>query len=229
MSIAEKNPQAVDNKRKHRRGKTKGRIVDINALLQVQSLLGDESRAKDLLIEHLHKIQDQFGHLSAAHLVALASEMKLAPTEVYEVASFYHHFDVVKENDNAPPALTVRVCESVSCEMAGAQELIGALESSLGNEVRVQRVPCVGRCDMAPVAVVGQNTIDHAQSETVKAAVDAGEHPTTTAPRQAVRAARRTDDSGGTFSSPGSREPSAPRCCQRRAPRWAARPCGPAP
>ena len=175
MSIAEKNPQAVDNKRKHRRGKTKGRIVDINALLQVQSILGDESRAKDLLIEHLHKIQDQFGHLSAAHLVALASEMKLAPTEVYEVASFYHHFDVVKENDNAPPALTVRVCESVSCEMAGAQELIGALESLLGNEVRVQRVPCVGRCDMAPVAVVGQNTIDHAQSETVKAAVDAGE------------------------------------------------------
>ena len=119
MSIAEKNPQAVDNKRKHRRGKTKGRIVDINALLQVQSLLGDESRAKDWLIEHLHKIQDQLGHLSAAHLVALASEMKLAPTEVYEVASFYHHFDVVKENDNAPPALTVRVCESVSCEMAG--------------------------------------------------------------------------------------------------------------
>ena len=175
MSIAKKNPQVVDNKRKHRRGKTKGRVVDINALLQVQNLLGDESRAKDLLIEHLHKIQDKFGHLSAAHLVALASEMKLAPTEVYEVASFYHHFDVVKENDSAPPALTVRVCESVSCEMAGANELIGALESSLGNEVRVQRVPCVGRCDMAPVAVVGQNTIDHAQSETVKVAVDAGE------------------------------------------------------
>ena len=175
MSIAEKNPQAVDNKRKQRRGKTKGRIVDINALLQVQSLLGDESRAKDLLIEHLHKIQDKFGHLSAAHLVALASEMKLAPTEVYEVASFYHHFDVVKENDNAPPALTVRVCESVSCEMAGSEALIKALESSLGSDVRVQRVPCVGRCDMAPVAVVGQNTIDHAQGETVKAAVDAGQ------------------------------------------------------
>ncbi|MFA9418912.1 MAG: NAD(P)H-dependent oxidoreductase subunit E [Gammaproteobacteria bacterium] len=175
MSIAEKPPQAVDNKRKRRRGKTKGRIVDINALLQVQGLLGNESRAKDLLIEHLHKIQDKFGHLSAPHLVALASEMKLAPAEVYEVASFYHHFDVVKENDKAPPALTVRVCESVSCEMAGSEELISALESSLGDDVRVQRVPCVGRCDMAPVAVVGQNTIDHAQGETVKAAVDAGE------------------------------------------------------
>ena len=174
MPIVNKNPQATDHRRKRSRGKTKGRIVDINALLTVQGLLGDESRAKDLLIEHLHKIQDKFGHLSAAHLVALASEMKLAPAEVYEVASFYHHFDVVKENDSVPPALTVRVCDSVSCEMAGAQELIRALESSLGNAVRVQPVPCVGRCDRAPVAVVGQNTIDNAQIDTVKAAIDVG-------------------------------------------------------
>ncbi|MFB3059600.1 MAG: NAD(P)H-dependent oxidoreductase subunit E, partial [Gammaproteobacteria bacterium] len=120
MTTVENNPQVVDHRRKRSRGKTKGRIVDINALLTVQGLLGDESRAKDLLIEHLHKIQDKFGHLSAAHLVALAREMKLAPAEVYEVASFYHHFDVVKENDSLPPALTVRVCDSVSCEMAGA-------------------------------------------------------------------------------------------------------------
>jgi formate dehydrogenase len=174
MPIVKKNPQATDHRRKRSRGKTKGRIVDINALLTVQGLLGDESRAKDLLIEHLHKIQDKFGHLSAAHLVALASEMKLAPAEVYEVASFYHHFDVVKENDSVPPALTVRVCDSVSCEMAGAQELIRALELSLGNAVRVQPVPCVGRCDRAPVAVVGQNTIDNAQIDTVKAAIDVG-------------------------------------------------------
>ncbi len=174
MPIVKKNPQATDHRRKRSRGKTKGRNVDINALLTVQDLLGDESRAKDLLIEHLHKIQDKFGHLSAAHLVALASEMKLAPAEVYEVASFYHHFDVVKENDSVPPALTVRVCDSVSCEMAGAQELIRALESSLGNAVRVQPVPCVGRCDRAPVAVVGQNTIDNAQIDTVKAAIDVG-------------------------------------------------------
>jgi len=174
MTTVENNPQVVDHRRKRSRGKTKGRIVDINALLTVQGLLGDDSRAKDLLIEHLHKIQDKFGHLSAAHLVALASEMKLAPAEVYEVASFYHHFDVVKENDSLPPALTVRVCDSVSCEMAGAQELIRALESSLGDQVRVQPVPCVGRCDRAPVAVVGQNTIDNAQRDTVKAAIDAG-------------------------------------------------------
>jgi len=174
MSIAEKNPQSVDHRRKRSRGKIKGRVVDINALLTVQGLLGEESRAKDLLIEHLHKIQDKFGHLSAAHLVALASEMKLAPAEVYEVASFYHHFDVVKDKEGAPPALTVRVCDSVSCEMAGAESLIATLESSLGDEVRVQRVPCVGRCDKAPVAVVGQNTIDNARSSSVKQAIDAG-------------------------------------------------------
>ncbi|NNE62644.1 MAG: NADH-quinone oxidoreductase subunit F, partial [Gammaproteobacteria bacterium] len=159
MSAANKESKMVDNRSKPRRGKIKGRVVDINALLEVQSLLADSPRSRDLLIEHLHKIQDKYGHLSAAHLVALASEMKLAPAEVYEVASFYHHFDVVKENDTAPPALTVRVCESVSCEMAGAVELIDALESSLGGGVRVQRVPCVGRCDKAPVAVVGQYTV----------------------------------------------------------------------
>ena len=174
MSTGKNNPSAVDHRRKRSRGKTKGRIVDINALLAIQSLLGDESRARDLLIEHLHKIQDRCGHLSAVHLVALASEMKLAPAEVYEVASFYHHFDVVKENDDVPAPLTVRVCDTVSCDMAGADALISALELSLGDNVRVQRVPCVGRCDKAPVAVVGQNTIDNAQSETVKAAVDAG-------------------------------------------------------
>lgn len=174
MSLVEQNPQLADKRGKRGRGKTKGRVVDINALLEVQSLLGDASRAKDLLIEHLHKIQDKFGYLSAAHLVALASEMKLAPTEVYEVASFYHHFDIVKENDSTPPALTVRVCESVSCEMVGANELIAALESSLGDGIRIQPVPCVGRCDKAPVAVVGQFTVDQASAESVQSAVEAG-------------------------------------------------------
>ena len=174
MSQPELNTDAVDNRKQRRRGKTKGRVVDLNALLEVQTLLGDESRAQDLLIEHLHKIQDKHGHLSAAHLTALAHEMRLAATEVYEVASFYHHFDVIREGDVAPPALTVRVCDSVSCEMAGSEELIIALEASLGDGVRVQRVPCVGRCDKAPVAVVGQYTVDIATSDTVKSAVDAG-------------------------------------------------------
>ena len=106
MSQAELTADAVNHRKKKSRGKTKGRVVDLNSLLEVQRLLGDASRARDLLIEHLHKIQDHYGHLSAAHLVALASEMRLSTTEVYEVASFYHHFDVIRENDSAPPALT---------------------------------------------------------------------------------------------------------------------------
>ena len=174
MAQSQIHPAAVDRRKQRQRGKTKGRIVDLNALLEVQSLLGDAPRRRDLLIEHLHKIQDKYGHLSAAHLTALASDMKLATTEVYEVASFYHHFDVVREGEVAPPALTVRVCDSVSCEMAGAEGLIAALETGLGDGVRVQRVPCVGRCDKAPVAVVGQYTVDHAAADSVKAAVDAG-------------------------------------------------------
>ena len=175
MTQPELNSNAVDNRKQRRRGKIKGRVVDLNALLEVQNLLGDESRARDLLIEHLHRIQDKFGHLSAPHLVALAHEMRLATTEVYEVASFYHHFDVVREGEAAPPALTVRVCDSVSCEMAGSEALISALETSLGDGVRVQRVPCVGRCDKAPVAVVKQYTVDNATAETVKTAVDGGQ------------------------------------------------------
>lgn len=174
MSQPELKSEAVDNRQQRRRGKIKGRVVDLNALLEVQNLLGDESRARDLLIEHLHKIQDKFGHLSALHLVALAHEMRLATAEVYEVASFYHHFDVVKEGETVPAALTVRVCDSVSCEMAGSEELIGALESSLGSGIRVQRVPCVGRCDKAPVAVVKQYTVDNATPEAVKSAIDGG-------------------------------------------------------
>ncbi|MCP4875134.1 MAG: NADH-quinone oxidoreductase subunit F [Gammaproteobacteria bacterium] len=173
MSQPERSPDAVDNRKQRRRGKIKGRVVDINALLEVQNLLGSASRERDLLIEHLHRIQDRHGHLSAAHLVALAHEMCLATTEVYEVASFYHHFDVVKEGEIAPPALTVRVCDSVSCELAGSEELIAAL-SSLGTGVRVQRVPCVGRCDKAPVAVVGQYSVDNATTDAVRSAVDAG-------------------------------------------------------
>jgi formate dehydrogenase len=135
-------------------------------------LLGSESRAPDLLIEHLHKIQDKFGHISSKHLAALAAEMKLSQTEVYEVATFYHHFDVVKEGQTPPPPLTVRVCESVSCDMAGAHGLIDALKGALGDHVRVQPVPCVGRCQHAPVAVVGQNPIDNATPKAVLQAVD---------------------------------------------------------
>jgi formate dehydrogenase len=150
-----------------KRSKPKGRAVSPQALAEVQSLLKAESRRRDLLIEHLHKIQDRYGHLSDAHLVALAAEMNLAMTEVYEVASFYHHFDIVKDGAGAPAAITVRVCDSLSCEMAGAQRLLEKLPRILGKEVRVIPAPCVGRCESAPVAVVGQNPLPHATVEGV--------------------------------------------------------------
>ena len=163
--------QEVVNTKERKRQAPKGRRVDPVALEEVRALLGDESRQADLLIEHLHKIQDKFGHLASSHLAALAQEMRLAQTEVYEVASFYHHFDIVKEGDTAPQALTVRVCDGLSCEMAGARDLLAKLPKILGKEVRVIAAPCVGRCEQAPVAVVGQNPIIHATAEAVETAV----------------------------------------------------------
>ena len=176
------NPKAADRpkgKKGRVRSTPKGRRVDPAALAQVLELLGDAPRRRDLLIEHLHKIQDRYGHLSAAHLVALASEMKMAMAEVYEVATFYHHFDVVKEGDTAPPAVTVRVCDSIACELAGSHALLERLPALLGKDVRVLHAPCVGRCETAPVAVVGQNPIPLATVEQVTAEVKAGRlaHP----------------------------------------------------
>ena len=159
--------------KERRRMAPKGRRVDPKALVEVQALLGHESRQRDLLIEHLHKLQDHFGHLSAAHLAALAQEMKLSQTEVYEVATFYHHFDVVREGEQVPAALTVRVCDGLSCEMAGAKDLLAKLPSILGKDVRVIHAPCVGRCEQAPVAVVHQNPVPNATIEAVKAKVEA--------------------------------------------------------
>jgi formate dehydrogenase beta subunit len=165
--------------RQRKRQAPKGRQVDELALAQVQQLLGDVSQQRDLLIEHLHKIQDRFAHLSTAHLAALAQEMKLSQTEVFEVASFYHHFDIVKEGQAAPPKLTVRVCDGLSCEMAGAQALLSRLPQLLGADVRVIAAPCVGRCEQAPAVVVGQNPMANATASDVVATVLAGQvrHP----------------------------------------------------
>ena len=149
----------------------KGRQVDPKAREEVRALLQDAPRRRDLLIEYLHRIQDRYGHLSAARLVALADEMKLAMTEVYEVATFYHHFDVVKEGEAAPPAITVRVCDSIACEMAGANELLAKLPEILGKDVRVLHAPCIGRCETAPAAVVGQNPVPHASTEKISSLV----------------------------------------------------------
>ena len=163
---------------KKKLGKQKGRILDSSALLEVQKLLSDMPRRKDLLIEALHLIQDEYHFISAKHVVALAFEMKLSHAEVYEVATFYHHFDVIKEDQIPPPPLTVRVCESLSCEMSGANKLTKTLKqlfpdsSVLTEQIRIQAVPCVGRCQHAPVAVVGKNPVDQATPELVKKHVE---------------------------------------------------------
>jgi formate dehydrogenase len=155
----------------------KGRQVDPRALEEVQALLGERPRRRDLLIEHLHLVQDRYGQLSAAHLAALANEMKLALAEVYEVATFYAHFDVVKEGETAPPELTVRVCDSLSCAMAGAENLFDRLSQTLGTKVRVLRAPCMGACDHAPVAAVGHVQIKHAAEASVTKAAAVPMHP----------------------------------------------------
>src|SRR6185295_16004735 len=149
--------------------------VDPKALDEVQALLTDRSRRRDLLIEHLHLIQDKYGHISSAHLAALAAEMKLAQTEVYEVASFYAHFDVVKEDQTPPPPVTVRVCDSLSCAMAGADRLLKELPNTLGPNVRVVRAPCMGACDHAPVCAVGHVQVMKATDSSVMNVA----HPTT--------------------------------------------------
>jgi NADH:ubiquinone oxidoreductase subunit F (NADH-binding)/NADH:ubiquinone oxidoreductase subunit E len=161
-------------KRGRVRATPKGRAVDPQALAEVVELLGDSPRRRDLLIEFLHRLQDRYKCLSAAHIVALAAEMKMAMAEVYEVATFYHHFDVVKDGEAGPPAITVRVCDSIACELAGSHELIERLPALLGEGVRVIHAPCVGRCETAPVAVVGQNPVPHATVENILSLVKAG-------------------------------------------------------
>ena len=154
----------------------KGRHYSDEALADIQRLLSAQPRSRDLLIEFMHLVQDDFGHLSADHLAALAHEMRLSQAEVQEVASFYAHFDIVKEGETPPPALTIRVCDSLSCELAGAQQLKSALEDGLDPAaVRVVRAPCMGRCDTAPVLEIGHNHIDHATPEKVHVAISAGD------------------------------------------------------
>ena len=157
--------------RRRGRNRPRGRQVDPQALEQVRALLGDRPRRRDLLIEHLHRIQDRYRVLSAAHLAALADEMRLALAEVYEVATFYAHFDVARE-DAAPapaPDLTVRVCDGLVCEMRGAQGLLEGLPDAVDNGVRVVPGPCMGGCDRAPVARVDRRTVMRATVDDVAA------------------------------------------------------------
>lgn len=171
--VAERKGVWKSGKGKGRRT-PKGRQLEDGALADVRGLLGDRPRRHDLLIECLHLIQDAHGHLSAAHLRALAEELRLSMAEVFEVATFYAHFDVVKEGETPPPPLTIRVCDSLSCEMAGAQALMQQLRDGLSpDQVRVLRAPCMGRCDTAPTLEIGHNHIDHASLERVETAIRA--------------------------------------------------------
>jgi NADH:ubiquinone oxidoreductase subunit F (NADH-binding)/NADH:ubiquinone oxidoreductase subunit E len=170
-------PAAVQDGRRKPRRTPKGRQIELPALAEVQALLGDRPRRRDLLIEHLHLIQDRYGHLSAAHLAALADEMKMALAEVYEVATFYAHFDVVKEGETPPPPLTIRVCDSLSCAMAGAETLLAALPETVGAKVRVVRAPCMGACDKAPVVAIGHAQCAHADVATIREAAAKATHP----------------------------------------------------
>ena len=169
------NGSAPEGRRRPRRT-PKGRQIDPQALGEVQALLTNRERRRDLLIEHLHLIQDHYGYISAAHMAALAHEMKLSQTEVYEVATFYAHFDVVKEGEVAPPAVTVRVCENLSCAIAGAEKLLAELPGKLGPRVRVVRAPCMGACDHAPAVAVGHVQTVNATNEKVVTAVAKHEH-----------------------------------------------------
>ncbi len=160
--------------RKRAKATPKGRQVDPIAALEIEQLLDDKPRRRDLLIEYLHLIQDTYHQISAAHLAALADEMKLAFAEVFETATFYAHFDVVKEGEANIAPLTIRVCDSLTCAMLGGEKLLEDLQSSSGPGIRVVRAPCVGRCDTAPAVEVGHNFVDHATVANVLAAAKAG-------------------------------------------------------
>ena len=156
----------------------KGRQLDPAARDEMAALLGECPRAPDLLIEHLHRVQDEYGCLSAAHLQALAAEMRLSMAEVYEVASFYAHFDIVLDGETPPPPVTVRVCDSLTCAFSGGDALLESLPAELGADVRVVRAPCMGRCDTAPVAEVGHRHVDHADADSIAGVVQSGKlHP----------------------------------------------------
>ena len=178
----------VDDMRKKLRSRSqlKGRQPTDLAMEQVRALIGPAPHRRDWLIEYLHLLNDAFRCLHDHHLVALAKEMRIGMAEVYEVATFYHHFEVVRNGDPAA-AITVRVCDGLSCELAGAQDLLTRLPQILGNkDVRVIAAPCVGRCEQAPVAVVHQNPIPYATAEAIVHAVDTKAIQHSSAPSHAV-------------------------------------------
>ena len=158
-------PQHEPRRRKAREF-TRGRQLDATALAEVEALLAGEEPFRDRLIEYLHRIQDTYGHLSAAHLRALSEITRLPMAAVYEVASFYAHFDIVKEGETPPPPVTIRVCDSLSCAIAGADALRHALRAGTDpSQIRVAHAPCMGLCDQAPAVAVGHHYFGHANTD----------------------------------------------------------------
>ena len=150
----------------------KGRQVSQDAVTTVKNIIGQSPVRRDLLIEYLHALQDHFGCLHTENLVALAHIMNLPLAEVYETATFYAHFTIIAEDENSPPPITLRVCDSLTCEMFGAQQLLAGLQDEFGHRARVLRAPCMGRCNVAPTVEVGHNHVDHATIDTVLSAVE---------------------------------------------------------
>ncbi len=174
--MAEGNaPGEAMGRRRERLNYPKGRQIDPAAVAEIRALLGPAARRRDLLIEYLHAIQDRYHGLTLRHLAALADDMRLAFAEVYEVASFYAHFDIVRDGEAMPPTLTVRVCDSITCEMLGARRLLDELPKRLGAKVRVVPAPCMGRCDTAPAVEVGHRHVDRADGVEIEAIVAAGD------------------------------------------------------
>jgi formate dehydrogenase len=164
--------------RKRAQTTPKGRHPDAAARADIAALLGDRPRRRDLLIEHLHLIQDRYGQIAARHLAALAEEMRLSQAEVYEVATFYAHFDVVREHEPDLAPLVVRVCDGLSCALEGAEALLAELDGRMPPGTRVVRAPCVGLCDQAPIAEVGHHFLHHATPDDVLGAIARGDtHP----------------------------------------------------
>ncbi len=176
-------PKGIPGREGRKSSLPKGRQLDETALYEVQSLLGDRPRKRDLLIEFLHLVQDNFGCVEARHIRALAEEMRLGQAEVYEVASFYDHFDVIREGEDRPAPLTIRVCDSISCMLAGAEALVSRLEEDADPKlIRVVRAPCMGRCAAAPAARIGNREVDHARCDRLLEMADDGDFDTVIPP-----------------------------------------------
>lgn len=169
-----------------KKGRIIGRTVDQTILSQIQILLGEEKYKRELLIEYLHEIQDHYHHISNDHIRALAHAMNISSAEIYETATFYHHFDVIKKDMPPPPPLTVRICNSITCEMFGANQLINTLIPHVDQQqIRIQAVPCVGRCAEAPIAVIGSHPVEYADKNKVIQCIQ-DNNQTATPPKQAI-------------------------------------------